>query len=259
MTASCFTGDRSPTGANVAVGISSRGGSRSALDHPYGSYGFQYRGMGGLVTNVQDLWKWDRSLHKRELLADESMKEMTAAGEGGYGLGWFINQDPDGEPCHRHGGSVRGFLAEIRRYPSVDGSIFVLANQDESLSLSLMNSGVEQILFGQSPASEIPKSPGRAFVNRVAGEYRDAKQRKLTIEKSRGLPSLKIDSGGPVTAGYLGIDESNQPQLYLLVPAQGTIQFKADGALEFPGSPTQAQAVSLLSITPKLTFRRLNP
>jgi hypothetical protein len=187
------------------------------------------------------------------------MKEMTAAGQGGYGLGWFIKQDPDGEPCHRHGGSVRGFLAEIGRYPSVDGSIFVLANQDESLSLSLMNSGVEQILFGQSPASEIPKSPDREIVNRVAGEYRDAKQRKLTMEKSRGLPSLKIDWGGPVTAGYLGIDESNQPQLYRLVPAQGTIQFKADGALEFPGSPTQARAVSLLSITPKLTFRRLNP
>jgi hypothetical protein len=78
-------------------------------------------------------------------------------------------------------------------------------------------------------------------------------------KKTSGLPTLKINWGGPVTSGYLGLDESDQPQLYLAVRARGTIQLKADGRLGFSGSPTKAQAVSLLSLTPKLTFQRLNP
>ena len=57
-----FTGHRPPRSVSVATGVSSRGANRSALEHPYGEYGFQYRGMGGLVTNLIDLWRWDRSL-----------------------------------------------------------------------------------------------------------------------------------------------------------------------------------------------------
>src|SRR5690606_9814662 len=58
----CFTGDAPPDGVSVAVGRSPRGAPRSALEHPYGSYGYQYLGMGGAVANVWDLWRWDRAL-----------------------------------------------------------------------------------------------------------------------------------------------------------------------------------------------------
>lgn len=259
MTSSCFTGDPQPAGSSVAVGSSSRGNSRSALDHPYGSYGFQYRGMGGLVTNVRDLWNWDRSLCSGELIGGDSLDSMISAGPGGYGLGWFITRDPDGASYHRHGGSVRGFLAEVRRYPSIDGSVFILANQDESLPFSLMKWGVERILFGQADTILIPKPPSPDFVDSVVGEYEDAKKRKLTIQKSPGLPSLRIKWGGPVTAGYLGLDNSGQPRLYLLVRSSGELQFKDDGALEFSGTPVRMESVSLLAIKPKLTFRRLSP
>jgi hypothetical protein len=39
-------------------------------------------------------------------------------------------------------------------------------------------------------------------------------------------------------------------------PTQGTIQFVADGALEFAPRTGKAKSVSLLGLTPKLTFRR---
>ncbi len=256
MPASRFTGDEAPVGSSVAVGRSSRGASRSALEHPYGSYGFQYRGMGGLVTNVQDLWKWDRALQSNQLISQKSLTEMTTSDTGGYGLGWFVQTDLDGKPSHRHGGSVRGFLSEIRRYPSLDGALFVLSNSDDSLPITVVQTGVEQILFGKRANLVIPQTPDRRLLARVEGEYRDAKGRRLVIASSGGLPSLKIYWGGPVTVGYLGLDDSAVPQLYMTKPIQGTIRFVADGALEFAPRTGKAESVSLLGLTPKLTFRR---
>lgn len=256
MSASRFTGDEAPAGSSVAVGRSTRGASRSALEHPYGSYGFQYRGMGGLVTNVKDLWKWDRALHSNQLISQKLLTEMTMSGAGGYGLGWFVQADLNGKPSQRHGGSVRGFLTEIRRYPSLDGALFVLSNSDDSLPIMIVKAGVEQILFGKQPNMVIPQTPDRRLLGRVEGEYKDAKGRRLVIASSGKLPSLKIYWGGPVTVGYLGLDDSAVPQLYMTKPVQGSIQFVADSALEFAPRTGKADSVSLLGVTPKLTFRR---
>ena len=147
---------------------------RSALEHPYGAYGFQYRGMGGLVTNVQDLWKWDRALTSNQLLSQSSTAEMTTAGPGGYGLGWYVQTDLNGKPSYRHGGSVRGFLSEVRRYPSLDGALFVLSNSDDSLPITTVQTGVEQILFGKKPDTAFPRTAGP----RVADSSEGSVQRR---------------------------------------------------------------------------------
>ena len=257
MGSSSFTGDPPRPELNVAIGTSTWGGPRSALDHPYGSYGFQYRGMGGLVSNVGDLWKWDRALNNGNLVDPASLREMVSPGIGGYGLGWFTQQDLDGEPCHRHGGSVRGFLAEIRRYPSIDGSIIILANQDPSLSFSVMKTGVEQILFDRKLEIQFPNAPSREWVQAVTGDYQDAKRRRLSIKESNGLPTLRINWGGPVTAGYLGLDDSSKPHLYLFQMAGGKPKFRDDGELEFAVRDEKAESVSLLITNPKLTFKRI--
>jgi len=256
MQHSRFTGDEPPPGLSVAVGRSLRGPSRSALDHPYGRYGFQYRGMGGLVTNVEDLWKWDRALQSHALINRDSLAEMTKAGAGGYGLGWHVQSDLDGRPSHRHRGSVRGFLAEICRYPSIDGALFLCSNSDDPLPITLVKLGVEQILFGNQPSLVIPQSPDQNLVARVAGEYKDAKGRRLVIAPSSGLPTLRIYWGGPVTAGFLGLNEDDVPQLYMTKPVKGAIQFFPDTASQFAPEKGNAESVSLLGLAPKLTFSR---
>ena len=261
MTLSRFTGDDVPDGASVAMGKSSRGASRSALEHPYGSYGFQYRGMGGLVTNVQELWQWDRAMHNNQLINEQLLKEMTTAGPNkhglsGHGLGCLIAKDPSGKASHQHSGGVRGFLADVRRYPSIDGAIFILSNSDESLPFELIQSGVEQILFGNKPGTSIPDQPNIELVKRTAGQYLDANGRKLVIEEATGLPSIKIYWGGPVTAGIVGLSEAGTPSLYMLTSNNGTLGFTKDSELEFLPSNGQATSVSLLGLVPKLTFKR---
>ncbi len=136
MTATCFTGDVMPdvAGVSVAIDISAMGKPRSALDHPYGSYGLQYRGMGGIVTNVWDLWRWDRALHRAgegSLLSVAAKKELFTPGLETYALGWYVKTDGRGKTVQSHGGGVRGFACEVRRLPDDDGCVLVLSNRDD--------------------------------------------------------------------------------------------------------------------------------
>ncbi len=64
----CSTGDRDR--ANVAIGKSTNGPTRSALEHPdSGFYGFQYKGMGGAqARSPRRLVMGTRMFGKRLLL-----------------------------------------------------------------------------------------------------------------------------------------------------------------------------------------------
>lgn len=180
MTSTCFTGDQPPRGATVAIGRSARGPSRSALDHPYGEYGFQYRGMGGVVTNVWDLWRWHQALEKR-LLKTASKKELFKPGLNDYALGWFVKTE-DGRVVQSHGGGVRGFICEIRRYPEHDACIFVLANRDDA-PLRQVVAGVEQLLFEEPLTVVLPRPADPELAKTLEGIYADPRGNRLTVSQ----------------------------------------------------------------------------
>jgi len=215
MNISRFTGDSAPDAAVVAVGRSKMGPPRSALEHPYGSYGFQYRGMGGLVTNVWDLWRWDRALHGNELLADESKEEMFKAGLGDYGLGWFIRTDRSGRIVQSHGGAVRGFVCEVRRYPQQDAALFVLCNRDDVPARQVAD-GIEALLFGDRPRIVTPPSiVDPALVQEIVGRYEDEKRNVLTVEADGKVTRAAVKwASGPVTRAFLGLDAEGKIVLY---------------------------------------------
>lgn len=159
MHATRFTGDRAPEGAVVAVGRSSNGPPRSALDHPYGnSYGLQYRGMGGVVTTVWDLWRWDRALHGTNVLTEKSKEEMFKPGPEAYALGWYVRRGARGRQVQSHTGRVRGFVCEVRRYPEEDGCLFVLCNRDDAPARQVAQAA-EELLFGDPPTVAGPPGP----------------------------------------------------------------------------------------------------
>lgn len=204
----CFTGDTAPQGTVVAVGRSSRGPSRSALDHPYGAFGFQYRGMGGVVTSAMDLWRWDRALDGDEVLNAEQRAMFVEPGLNNYALGWFVIRSPEGRVMHTHGGGVRGFACDMRRYPAERACVIVLANTDDA-PVRRVAQGVEELLFGQ-PLSWTPPLPARPFPAELAaalrGEYLDAQKRRLVVDDAAGaedptrLPA-RLEWGGSPTSG----------------------------------------------------------
>lgn len=215
MKSTRFTGQRAPKGVTVATGLSTYGAKRTALEHPYGEYGFQYRGMGGIVTNLIDLWRWDRAIAKGEIISQESLDTMTTPGDAGYALGWRIDSRSTAKPVHYHTGSVRGFLASIKRNPADDGCLFVLAASDDQASFGLVTTGCEAIMAGRKPPV-IAKAPvndprlDSKLIDSLVGTYRDEQGRTLTVTRQGKLAKADINWHGPITYGYLGAGEGDE-------------------------------------------------
>lgn len=264
MASTRFAGDAPPKGTPVATGASTRGsrGPRTALEHPYGEYGFQYRGMGGLVTNLIDLWRFDRSLARGKLLSEESLAEMLKPGDSGYALGWRVTRRDNGRSVHGHTGSVRGFLASIRRDPADDACLFVLANSDNSGPFDLVRSGCEALLEGKEPprhakpAADVVLPPER--VDALIGVYRDAQGRTLSVSRDRRHAKALINWHGPITYGYLGASEGDDLLFGMMKRFSKKAFATADSVtVERTGDQVAALTLTLSEINKSIRFERV--
>jgi CubicO group peptidase (beta-lactamase class C family) len=257
MDSTCFTGDRPPPKVQVAIGRSTFGRDRSALEHPYGEYGFQYRGMGGMVTNLVDLWRWRQGLTAGKLLKEESLKEMLRPGPHGYALGWRINDLDDGRIVQEHTGKVRGFLASIRLDPTSDGCLFVLANSDDSLPFELVKSACEAALAGAKPSATLPQMIAAKLAEELMGSYRDRGGRTLTVRREGELTQASIDWHGPITQGYLNPTKTEQLSYDQMISTNPP-KFKRMNVIRV--TQDKAGRVTRLTISdlnPPLTFERV--
>lgn len=256
MQNSRFTGQRPPNDVLVATGKSITGRDRTALEHPYGEYGFQYRGMGGLVTNLVDLWRWDRTLAAGKLLSAESIEEMTRPGDANYALGWRIKQLESGATVHEHTGSVRGFLASIRRNPDDNGCLFVLANSDASLPFNIVRSGCEQLLEGKPASIRLPNALDESLVDQLVGTYRDTQNRTLTVSREGGPTRAWINWHGPISRGYLGATDSDTLS-FQMVTSFDPIKFEPQNKIEVErNDQSDVTALTITDLDPPLRFAR---
>ncbi len=221
MAHSCFTGDAPPPGVNVAVGTSGYGEPRSALEHPYGSYGYQYRGMGGLVTNVWDLWRWDRALAGETLLSEASKTEMFTPGERSYGLGWFVLTNKAGRLMQSHSGGVRGFACDLRRFPEHEALVVVLSARDD-VPVWRIAEAVEATLFGDREVLLPPAPLESQIASEIAGRYEDERGNVLTVERQDAVTRATVKwQSGPTTRAILGSDDQGGLVFYEWMSAIG--------------------------------------
>jgi CubicO group peptidase (beta-lactamase class C family) len=217
MNTTRFTGEGAPRGSTVAMGRSQYGPSRSALEHPYGSYGFQYRGMGGVVTTVWELWRWDRALHDDRVLNSRSKEKLFQPGLNDYALGWFVRKDARGRLVQSHGGAVRGFVCELRRYPGRDACLFVLCNRDDA-PVRQVAQALEALLLGDPmPFPEPPRALDAELARALAGHYQEANGTKLAINADGKVTRAVIHwfaPRGPITRAVLGLDDQGKLVLY---------------------------------------------
>jgi CubicO group peptidase (beta-lactamase class C family) len=72
---------------------------------------------GGIMSNVEDLYKWNEALHTYKLLKKETLAnafkqyKLSDGTSSEYGYGWYI-RDLTGSKSIEHGGSIYGFRAE---------------------------------------------------------------------------------------------------------------------------------------------------
>ncbi|HEX6883082.1 MAG TPA: serine hydrolase domain-containing protein [Planctomycetota bacterium] len=199
MDSTGFTGDTDLDPARVAVGRSAKG-ARTALEHPYGSYGYQYRGMGGIVTSVRDLHRFDRALASGKLLDAEHEQALFTRVAGEYALGWFVRRAYDGSVRQSHGGSVRGFVADFRRLPEHDACIVVLANDDQARPWEI-GDDLECLLLGRAlvhppPAGNVVTADDAGL---YAGTYVGAAGR-LVVRAAGGLLMAGVEGQALIEA-----------------------------------------------------------
>lgn len=186
MATSTFTGERAPTGVVLATG-SERAKPRTALEHPYRSYGFQYRGMGGAVCNVYDLWRWDRALAGEKVLSKASKEMLFRPGLEDYALGWVVTKEPRRGVRQEHGGDVDGFHTAMRRYPDHDLFVVVLTNGNGAMRNEVADA-VTAMLFDE-PSPILPA----ALAGRLVGAWKNDRGDVLRVQATGPLLLAQIE------------------------------------------------------------------
>src|SRR5215813_681152 len=95
---------------------------------------------GSLVSNVQDLARWDAALYTEKLLKISSLEQMWtanrtnegAAASFSYGFGWFVDSY-HGHRVVQHSGGTLGFSSNIYRFVDDRLTIIILTNHSDMI------------------------------------------------------------------------------------------------------------------------------
>ena len=142
-----------------------------------------YDGAGELCMTAPDLAKWDLAFLQHKILSAFSYEQFTKevllknGDHTHYALGLTVG-DFRGMPMLSHGGEVSGFLALDEKFPTRDGAIIVLSNQDGiSLNRPLADK-LAQLVFlpSQAPESAADTARVRAVLEGLRRGKIDADQ-----------------------------------------------------------------------------------
>jgi len=95
-------------------------------------WGWGYRGMGGVVTTVYDLHRWDRALRGTKILDEKSKEILYEPVKDGYACGWRVEKTKRGTRKVSHSGGVAGYGINVVRYLEDDVEIYVLSNDGKA-------------------------------------------------------------------------------------------------------------------------------
>jgi CubicO group peptidase (beta-lactamase class C family) len=123
MTATGFCQEKTHDAALLAMGYANDWDVGLASAH---TFGWEYRGMGGVVTNVVDMYKWSRALNEGKVL--RSTEKLETPGPTGYACGAWIEPTPAGKKQFVIAGNVAGFNSAVWRMPDERAVVIVLCN-----------------------------------------------------------------------------------------------------------------------------------
>ncbi len=129
------------------------------------SWGWGYRGMGGVVTTILDLHRWDRALRSDDLLDKATRAAYYEPFKDGYACGWKVAVTDRGTKQVSHTGSVSGYRTNFVRYLEDDACIAVLGNDGEKMMA--ISQAVDALLF-EAPELTADLRPKRLGSQRVA-------------------------------------------------------------------------------------------
>ncbi|MHC4957047.1 MAG: serine hydrolase domain-containing protein [Planctomycetota bacterium] len=140
-----FVGDRKLGKGRVSERRGKRMPTATATDW---HWGWGYRGMGGVVSTVRDMWLWDRALRGDKILDDAAKADFYKPALEGYAAGWKVDTTWTGTTKVHHSGGVHGYACNYVRHLEDDLVIVVLSNGETSPHAV---SGAIEKLFTKTP------------------------------------------------------------------------------------------------------------
>ena len=114
-------------------------------------------GNGGILSTLDDLYRWDRALTGTAVLSDKAKHEYftlyvshTDESEKGYAYGWYVSSTAWHSRLMSHTGGDGVFFATVRRYVDDDATVLASSNIASQWAEYVVRGGVEDILFGRS-------------------------------------------------------------------------------------------------------------
>ena len=137
-------------------------------------------GPGGVISNVEDLCKFDKALYNRLLISNDLYNKMfTQTKQGSYGYGWdlskkTITNTSDTITIISHSGSINGFGSFIARIESDSTLVIVLKNNRSDSYISpafapVIGQEIISILYNE--AVQIPKKSIAKQMGFMVGQY----------------------------------------------------------------------------------------
>jgi D-alanyl-D-alanine carboxypeptidase len=174
----------------------------------------QPHAAGALVSNVDDLLRWNRALHEGKLLAPEHYALMTTpagkAAQAHYGFGIGVGQ-VRGHALLSHGGGIHGFSTSLGYVPGEDITVVVLQNaeggrpgQDEPEILARRLTA--QALGSPYPAPR-PITVAPAALRALEGVYRVDEHATRVLRVVDGVLTSQRSGGSRSALTPIGPDE----------------------------------------------------
>lgn len=157
--------------------------------------GWGYRGMGGVLTNVDDVARWVRAVDAGKVLPKSRLKTLFEPALRGYACGWYVIPTSRGRRCHFHRGDAMGMAAHVRHFPDEDVILVLFTSTPEFLDPLV--AALSSLAFSEAPPGgeppkvvDLAKKHADAFVGRWEGDAG-----ALTVE-ARG-DGFAVAAAGP--------------------------------------------------------------
>jgi CubicO group peptidase (beta-lactamase class C family) len=182
----------------------------------------QPHAAGALVSNVDDLLRWNRALHEGRVLSPASYREMTtptgAAIARGYGFGIETGKVRSADVL-RHNGGIFGFVSSLSYLPGPDITVVVLENDDADSEADALVAKLAAFTLGEPYPMPVAIAVSAADLSAAEAVYRfDAETTrvlrvidgKLTAQRGASPPSILTPIGKD---DFLYADGLNRAQL----------------------------------------------
>ncbi|MCK5003962.1 MAG: serine hydrolase [Candidatus Aminicenantes bacterium] len=148
---------------------------------------------GSLLSTVDDLYKWNRSLSTGKLISKKSLKKVykrTSLNNGeeiSYAFG-FMNIDFHGYTQIHHGGGINGFITHEVYIPEEEIFVTVLTNSTgNKISPQFVSQWITTLLLGKSYSEDAGRILTEKELNEYVGIYEISKddERSVTREGNK--------------------------------------------------------------------------